>query len=87
MKEKDISKILKDADNEMINRISENFPEEDEKRKQRIFEKTAEKYDLELGSNSFIPGFEEALIGMTTGETKDIDVSVDITTRKNRNIK
>lgn len=54
MKEKDISKILKDADNEMINRISENFPEDDEKRKQRIFEKTAEKYAQKIndGGNS-----------------------------------
>jgi len=31
-------------------------------------------YDLVIGSGTFIPGFEEALIGMNTGETKDIDV-------------
>lgn len=31
-----------------------------------------EKYDLEIGSNSFIPGFEEQLIGMNTGDEKEI---------------
>jgi len=28
----------------------------------------AEKYDLELGSNSFIPGFEDGLVGRSAGE-------------------
>ncbi len=36
---------------------------------------TAEKYDLTLGSHSFIPGFEEAVAGMNIGETKDIGVT------------
>jgi trigger factor len=31
-------------------------------------------YDLIIGSNSFIPGFEEQLIGMNDGETKTIKV-------------
>lgn len=31
-------------------------------------------YPLEIGSNTFIPGFEEQLIGLKTGETKDINV-------------
>lgn len=31
-------------------------------------------YDLEIGSGSFIPGFEDALIGMEIGETRDIDL-------------
>ena len=31
-------------------------------------------YNLEIGSNTFIPGFEEQLIGMKNGETKDIKV-------------
>ena len=35
----------------------------------------AENYSLEIGSNTFIPGFEEQLIGMTTDEQKDIDVT------------
>lgn len=34
-----------------------------------------ENYPLEIGSGSFIPGFEEQLIGMKAGETKDIDVT------------
>ena len=33
-----------------------------------------EKYDLKLGSGSFIPGFEEQVVGMTAGEEKDINV-------------
>ena len=33
---------------------------------------TANGYDLVLGSNSFIPGFEEAIIGHTIGETFDV---------------
>ncbi len=36
---------------------------------------TAEGYDLELGSGSFIPGFEDALVGMNTGESRDINVT------------
>ncbi|MBO5526087.1 MAG: trigger factor [Clostridia bacterium] len=36
---------------------------------------TAEKYELELGSNSFIPGFEEQVCGMAIGEEKDITVT------------
>ncbi len=34
----------------------------------------AEGYSLEIGSGNFIPGFEEALIGMKKGETKEITV-------------
>ncbi len=34
-----------------------------------------EKYELKLGSGSFIPGFEEQVVGMTAGEEKDIDVT------------
>ena len=34
----------------------------------------AEKYDLEIGSNSFIPGFEDQIIGMNINEEKDIKV-------------
>lgn len=35
----------------------------------------AEKYSLELGSNSFIPGFEDGVVGMEIGGEKDIEVS------------
>lgn len=34
-----------------------------------------ENYELEIGSNTFIPGFEEQLIGMKSGEEKDIEVT------------
>ncbi|WML40747.1 trigger factor [Neobacillus sp. OS1-2] len=35
----------------------------------------AENHSLELGSNSFIPGFEEQLVGIATGESKDVEVT------------
>lgn len=35
---------------------------------------TAEKQTLELGSGSFIPGFEDGVVGMNIGDTKDIAV-------------
>ncbi len=34
----------------------------------------AEKYDLEIGSNTFIPGFEDQVIGMKIDEEKDVKV-------------
>lgn len=34
-----------------------------------------ENYSLEIGSNTFIPGFEDAVIGMKTGEEKDINLT------------
>ncbi|MBR2678033.1 MAG: trigger factor [Bacilli bacterium] len=34
-----------------------------------------ENYSLEIGSNTFIPGFEEQIIGMKTGDEKDINVT------------
>ena len=33
-----------------------------------------ENFDLKLGSGSFVPGFEEQVVGMTAGEEKDIDI-------------
>ncbi|WP_163101329.1 trigger factor [Peribacillus alkalitolerans] len=35
----------------------------------------AENYTLELGSNSFIPGFEDQLVGVEAGQEKDIEVN------------
>ena len=32
-------------------------------------------FDLKLGSGSFVPGFEEQIVGMTAGEEKDIDIT------------
>lgn len=34
-----------------------------------------ENYSLEIGSNTFIPGFEDQIIGMSAGEEKDINVT------------
>ncbi|GER66156.1 trigger factor [Weizmannia acidilactici] len=36
---------------------------------------SAENYSLELGSGSFIPGFEEQLVGAKTGDEKEINVT------------
>ncbi|MET3574610.1 trigger factor [Bhargavaea ullalensis] len=35
----------------------------------------AEGYELQLGSGSFIPGFEEQLVGLKTGEEKDVELT------------
>ncbi len=35
----------------------------------------AENYDLELGSGSFIPGFEDQLVGVKAGDTPDVNVT------------
>jgi trigger factor len=35
----------------------------------------AEDFPLELGSGSFIPGFEDQLIGVSAGEKKDVEVT------------
>lgn len=34
-----------------------------------------ENYSLELGSNSFIPGFEDQLVGVKAGESKEVNVT------------
>jgi len=34
-----------------------------------------ENYSLEIGSNTFIPGFEEQVIGMKVGEEKDLNLT------------
>lgn len=36
---------------------------------------SAEKQDLELGSGSFIPGFEDQLIGCAAGDVRDVEVT------------
>jgi trigger factor len=38
----------------------------------------AEKFLLEIGSGSFIPGFEDAMIGMKAGDEKDIEVTFPV---------
>ena len=34
-----------------------------------------DNYDLELGSNSFVPGFEDQLVGLNIGDEKDINIT------------
>ena len=34
-----------------------------------------DNFDLKLGSGSFVPGFEEQIVGMSAGEEKDIDIT------------
>ena len=36
---------------------------------------SAKNYELELGSNTFIPGFEDQIVGMKVGEEKEIKVT------------
>ena len=36
---------------------------------------TAKNYDLEIGSGTFIPGFEDGLIGVDIGSTVDLDIT------------
>ena len=36
---------------------------------------TATNFPLVLGSGQFVPGFEEQLIGMEVGETRNIDIT------------
>ena len=36
---------------------------------------TATNYPLVLGSGQFVPGFEEQLVGMEKGETRDINIT------------
>jgi len=39
------------------------------------FEGGEGKFDLTIGSGQFIPGFEEGMIGMKKGETRDVNVT------------
>ena len=34
-----------------------------------------DNFDLKLGSGSFVPGFEEQIVGMSAGDEKDIDIT------------
>ncbi len=36
---------------------------------------SAENHELEIGSNSMIPGFEDGIVGMKPGEEKDVEVT------------
>lgn len=36
---------------------------------------TASNYPLKLGSHTFVPGFEEQLVGAKVGETRDVNIT------------
>ena len=36
---------------------------------------TAERFPLKLGSGQFVPGFEDQVVGMKVGETRDINIT------------
>lgn len=36
---------------------------------------TAQNYPLKLGSGTFVPGFEEQLVGMKVGESRDVNIT------------
>ncbi len=36
---------------------------------------TASDYPLQLGSGTFVPGFEEQLVGAKVGETRDVNIT------------
>lgn len=47
----------------------------DKEKTERFDGGQADDYDLELGSNSFVPRFEEQIVGMNIGEEKDINIT------------
>jgi trigger factor len=65
---KDVDRAAKDGDETIIDFVG--------KKDGVAFDGgTGNDYALTLGSNSFIPGFEEAIIGHKPGDTFDIDLS------------
>ena len=51
---------------------------------------SGENFPLEIGSNTFIPGFEDGIIGMSTGETKELNLKFPedyVENLKNKDVK
>lgn len=67
---KDVDRPAKDGDEATID-----FSGTDAKTKEPIQGADGKDYPLQLGSNSFIPGFEANLIGMKAGEEKTFDIT------------
>ena len=64
---KEVKRVAKDGDEVVIDFVG--------KKDDIAFDGgTATEYSLELGSGQFIPGFEEAIVGHSVGDTFDIDV-------------
>lgn len=90
-KEKVSEKELKDAINEIlkrgtkyqeVNRVSKlndqlniDFTGTDPKNNQIINEATSKNFDLVLGSKTFIPGFEEKLVGLKKDQSKKFEIT------------
>ena len=66
----DVDRAAKNGDQTVIG-----FSGVDAKSKEPIPGATGADYPLVLGSTSFIPGFEEQLIGLKAGDTKDFDIT------------
>lgn len=66
----EVDRAAKDGDEVVID-----FAGVDAKTKEPIAGTEGKEYPLPLGSKSFIPGFEEALVGVKAGEEKAFDVT------------
>lgn len=66
---KEVKRAAKNGDEAWIN-----FDGKDAKGKE-VAGASGKDYPLLLGSNTFIPGFEPAIVGMEPGETKDFEVT------------
>ena len=63
-----------DKATKLTDRVTINFDGIDPKTKKSIEGTNGTDYPLILGSRSFIPGFEEELIGLKTGDKKSFDI-------------
>ena len=66
---KEVKRAAKDGDEVVIDFSGKDAKGED------VAGATGKDYPLALGSNTFIPGFEPAIVGMKPGDTKDFDVT------------
>lgn len=66
----DVSRAAKNGDEVTID-----FKGVDTKTKEPIAGADGTEYPLALGSNTFIPGFEDNVVGMKTGDVKDFDIT------------
>jgi trigger factor len=67
---KDVTRAAKEGDTVVID-----FSGADTKTKEPIAGADGKEYPLRLGSDSFIPGFEQELVGLKAGEEKSFDIT------------
>jgi trigger factor len=67
---KEVERVAKLED-----QVEIDFEGKDFKTKQKLSQASGLDYKIILGSNSFIPGFEEQLIGLKNGESKTFDIT------------